>query len=187
MPCLHIKLDISSIHFQAVPCLPIRKNWRLVTKDFVSASSTILYLSYSTRTLQNSWKLQFNIQCHECDKAFSRKFYFLDKEPFGNGCLILAGSPLWSRGNIMASHAVGPGSILGLVSFLVKGFFRGFPSTVRQMSGNLGHNRPRLSYGHHIIRLWTATVSYHSCSTWPSINNNQPTNHIFGVCVRARV
>ena len=28
-------------------------------------------------------------------------------------------------------------------------FFRGFPSTVRQMSGNLGPIRPRLSYDHH--------------------------------------
>ena len=46
-------------------------------------------------------------------------------------------------------------------------FFRGFPSTLRQMSGNLGHNRPRLSYDHrrplsskpYIIRLRMATVS----------------------------
>ena len=29
-------------------------------------------------------------------------------------------------------------------------FFRGFPSTVRQMSGNLGHIRPRVPSVHHI-------------------------------------
>ena len=58
-------------------------------------------------------------------------------------------------------------------------FFRGFPLTVRQMSGNLGYIRPRLSYGHHIssksciIRLRTATVSDHSCNTWPSLHKLQ--------------
>ena len=46
----------------------------------------------------------------------------------------------------------------------------GFLSTVRQMSGNLGHILPRLSY---IIRLRTATVSDFSCSTWSSLNNKQ--------------
>ena len=86
--------------------------------------------------------------------------------------------PLWSRDNIIISHAAGPvRSPVGSISWLR--FFRGFPSTVRQMSGNLGHIRPRLSYGHHIwskpyiIRLWTATVSDLSCSTWPSFNNKQ--------------
>ena len=50
-------------------------------------------------------------------------------------------------------------------------FFQGFPSTVRQLSVNLGHIRSRLSYGRYIsfkpyiIRLRTATVSDFSCST----------------------
>ena len=66
-------------------------------------------------------------------------------------------------------------SPVGPISWLR--FFPGFPSTVRRMSGNLGHIRPRLSYGHHISsklcinRLRTATVSDLSCSTWPSFNN----------------
>ena len=78
--------------------------------------------------------------------------------------------PLWSMGNIVTSHAAGPGSIPGHVSLLIE-VFRGFPSTVRQMSGNLGHIRLPLSYGHHIssksyiICLQMATVSDHSCST----------------------
>ena len=37
---------------------------------------------------------------------------------------------------------------VGSISWLR--FFQGFPSTVKQMSGNMGHIRPRLSYGHHI-------------------------------------
>ena len=53
-------------------------------------------------------------------------------------------------------------SPVGSISWLR--FLRGFPSTARQMSGNLGHIRPRLSYGHnipskpYIIRLWTIAV-----------------------------
>ena len=68
-------------------------------------------------------------------------------------------------------------SPVGSISWLR--FFRGFPSTVRQMSGNLGYIRPRLSYGLHIsskpyiIRLRTASVSDHSCSTWQSLSNKQ--------------
>ena len=57
-------------------------------------------------------------------------------------------SPLWSRGNTVASHAVCPGSIPGRVSFLVE-VFLGLSSTVRQMSGNLGHIRPWVSFGRH--------------------------------------
>ena len=50
---------------------------------------------------------------------------------------------------------------------------------VRQMSGNLGHIRPRLSYDYHmsskpyIIRLRTATISNHNCSTWPSLRGQR--------------
>ena len=68
-------------------------------------------------------------------------------------------------------------SPVGTISWLR--FLRGFPSTARQMSGNLGHNRPRLSYGHNIpskpytIRLRTATVSINSSSTWTWLNNRK--------------
>ena len=37
---------------------------------------------------------------------------------------------LWSRGNVVGSHAAGPVSILGRVSFLVE-IFPGFSSTIR--------------------------------------------------------
>ena len=47
--------------------------------------------------------------------------------------------PLWSRGNVVVSHVAGPGSIPG----------RGFSSNVRQLSGNLGHIRLQVSFGHH--------------------------------------
>ena len=94
---------------------------------------------------------------------------------------------LWSRGNIVASHVAGPGSIPCRVNFLVEVSFRGFPSTVRQMSGNLGHIRPRLSYGHHIsskpniIPLRWATVSDHRSGTWPSLNNNNRGRRVIGI------
>ena len=62
---------------------------------------------------------------------------------------VLSWSPLWSKGNIVTSHAVGPGSIPGRsVSWLWS--FRGFPSTIGQMSANFSHIHPRLSYGHFI-------------------------------------
>ena len=69
--------------------------------------------------------------------------------------------PLWPRGNVDTSHVVGSGSIPG------GGFFQRFSSTVWQMSGNLGHIRPRVSYGHHISstpyssvygRRWSLTL-----------------------------
>ena len=86
---------------------------------------------------------------------------------------------LWCRDNIVTSHESGPGFDPWSGQFPGWGFFRGFPSPLRQISGNLGHIRPRLSYGHHIsskpyiIRLWTATVSDHNSSTWLSLNNQQ--------------
>ena len=84
--------------------------------------------------------------------------------------------PLCSRGNFVTSHPTGPGSIPCPINFLTEVFPRFSPSTVRQMSGNLGHILPRLSYDHqayvsskpYIIRLQRATVSDHSCSIWPS-------------------
>ena len=51
--------------------------------------------------------------------------------------------PVWSRGNVNF-HPEGPGSIPGRVNFLVEVF-----STLRQMTGNLGHIRLRVSFGHH--------------------------------------
>ena len=57
--------------------------------------------------------------------------------------------PQWSRGNIVASHIAGPGSISGGVSFPGWGSFLGFSSTVRQMSRKF---RPYSSpdfIGHH--------------------------------------
>ena len=53
--------------------------------------------------------------------------------------------PLWSRDNIIASNAAGLGSIPSWVTFLVEVF----SSTLRQMSGNLGHILQRISFGHH--------------------------------------
>ena len=58
-------------------------------------------------------------------------------------------------------------------------WFPSFASIIRQMSGNLGHIRPWLSYGHCIpskpifIPLRTATISDHSYSTWPSLNKEE--------------
>ena len=72
--------------------------------------------------------------------------------------------------------SIRPGSNPSRVSFLVDVFLRDFPSTVRRISGNLGHICPRASFDIIIIqkpfriRLWTATVSGLSCSTWSSLN-----------------
>ena len=43
-------------------------------------------------------------------------------------------------------------SPVGSITWL--SFFRGFSSTIRKMSGNLGYIRPRLSYGHHISSVY---------------------------------
>ena len=62
--------------------------------------------------------------------------------------------PLWSRGNIVASHLAGPDSIPSRVSFCGWGFFRGFSSIVRQMSGKpRPHPSPDI-IGHHNHSLW---------------------------------
>ena len=50
--------------------------------------------------------------------------------------------------NVVASEAAGPCSIPGGVNFLVE-VFPVFFSNVRQMSGNFGHVRPRVSFGHY--------------------------------------
>ena len=58
--------------------------------------------------------------------------------------------PLWSRGNIIASHGADPGPNPGWVNFLVEIFSRFFLWNLTKMSENLGHIRPRVSYDHHI-------------------------------------
>ena len=80
-------------------------------------------------------------------------------------------------GNIVTSHAAGPGSIPGRVNFLLEVFFSGFSFSPKTNVRYLGHIRPRLSYGHHVsskpynIRLWKTTVFDYSCGTWLSLNN----------------
>ena len=58
-------------------------------------------------------------------------------------------------------------SPVGLVSWLK--FFRGFPSTVRQISGNFGEIRPRLSYDHHMqgdsVKVCKNVTGHRGCST----------------------
>ena len=108
--------------------------------------------------------------------GFSKKF---DKILRGSK---MFGPPLCCTGYIVTSYAVGTCSIPGRVDW---GFVRGFLSITRQMSENLGHIRPRLSYGHpkpskpYIIRLLTAIVSDLSCSRWSLLNNKKITN----VCI----
>ena len=55
---------------------------------------------------------------------------------------------LWSRGNIVASHPAGPGSITVRVSILAEVFSGVFPQSYN-MTENFGHIRPRVSFGHH--------------------------------------
>ena len=51
--------------------------------------------------------------------------------------------------SMRACHAAGPGSIPGRDKFPGRGFFRGFSSPVRQMSGSFRPQGPRISSGHH--------------------------------------
>ena len=66
----------------------------------------------------------------------------------------------WSQyrgagGSMCACHAAGPGSIPDRDKFFGWGFFRGFSSPVRQMSGNFRppwfpeYHLARISFGHH--------------------------------------
>ena len=57
--------------------------------------------------------------------------------------------PQWSRGNMVASHLAGLGSIPSQVNFPGWGFFWGFSSTIRQMSGKLGPQTSLEIIGHH--------------------------------------
>ena len=57
---------------------------------------------------------------------------------------------LCGTGGIMrVSHAAGPDSIPGRDKFPGRVLFRGFSSTVRQMSGSFRPQGPRISFGHH--------------------------------------
>ena len=106
--------------------------------------------------------LQFEwyCQCLNFDTYYFGWYCLLDKRP-----------PLWPRGNIVTSHAA-----VRSVSWL-----RFFPWLSLNRKTNVTKfwtHSPRSSYGHHIsskqyiICLRTATVSDHSCSTWPLLNNN---------------
>ena len=77
---------------------------------------------------------------------------------------IVLSTVIWDlRGNIFVSHPASPGSLPGRVSFRRWGFFRGFYSTVRQMSGKL---RPHLFpdiIGHHIHKK---SIHYGANDLW---------------------
>ena len=79
-------------------------------------------------------------------KVINHQFYL----PVVDGIesLQLKSPPLWSSGYVIASHAADPGSVPDRVNYLSR-FFLGFSSTVRQMSRNLGHIHPWVSFGHH--------------------------------------
>ena len=68
------------------------------------------------------------------------------------------------------SHPMGTGSIPCSSQFPGRDFFRGFPSTVKRMSGNLGSICSRKSFGHHthpkpsLIILGMANCSGFRCS-----------------------
>ena len=79
------------------------------------------------------------------------------KEPLGGR------PPLWFRWNVFVSHVAGPGSIPGRVSqFPGWGFPGVFPSTIREMSGNLDHIRP----GYHMA------IIYHPNHDHPSADGD---------------
>ena len=70
----------------------------------------------------------------------------------------------WSRGNIVTSQWARVRSRSG--QFPGWGFFHGFPSTVRQLSGNVDYIRPRLSYGHCISYIIFEKYKSHFQSQW---------------------
>ena len=84
-----------------------------------------------------------------------------------NTILTFTRPPQWSRGNIVASHLAGPGSIPGRVSFPGWGFFLGFSSAVRRMSGkrrlhpspdNIGHHNHKKAFHTDANDLWCRHV-----------------------------
>ena len=81
--------------------------------------------------------------------------------------------PLWSRGNIVASHLAYPGSIPGHVSFPGWGFSRSFSSTIRQMSGNVRPNPSSDITDHHNHKK-----SFHYRCKWPQMLTHPETPHI---------
>ena len=87
--------------------------------------------------------------------------------------------PLWSRGNIVTSHADGVGSIpVGSVSWL-----RIFPRFSLNRKINFRkfgpHSSPVIIWPSYIIQkpyivsLRTTTISHYSCRTWPSLSDKQ--------------
>ena len=86
---------------------------------------------------------------------------------------ILFRLPLWSRGNIVTSHAAGTGSIPSTVNFLVE-VFPVFSLNLKTNVRKFGpHSSPVIKWPSNIIRLRTAMISDPSCSTWPSLNQQQ--------------
>ena len=79
--------------------------------------------------------------CHKFSlkKDVLLEFYFLPN--------VLNFLIIWSRSNIVSHHLAGPGSIPCRVRLPGWGFFRGFPSTVKQMSSHLSPD----IIGHHLV------------------------------------
>ena len=94
--------------------------------------------------------------------------------------------PLYSRANVVTSHAVVPGSIPSRVNFLVEVFFRRFPSTVIKMSGNLGHIRPRLSHGHHVSSKSHRVFGNSSYKLLGLVEGTEYITFLIGTLVRKR-
>ena len=99
-------------------------------------------------------------------------YHFIHK---GTNWLIQLKNPVHRY--FVTSYAAGPGSIPGPVNFLVE-VFPGFSLNRKTNATKFGPTSSPVSiwpsYNHPkpcIIRLQTATVSDHSCRTWPSLNN----------------
>ena len=77
----------------------------------------------------------------------------------------MRGPPLWSRGDIVTSHAAGQGSIPCRVNFLVEIFSESFSNCKTNVRKFGPHSSPAIIWPSDIIRLRTVTVSDLSCST----------------------
>ena len=69
-----------------------------------------------------------------------------------------------TSGSMRACHAAGPGSIPGRDKFPGWGFFGGFSSPVRRMSGSFRTISPRISFAHH-----NHPSSFHYGRQWPEM------------------
>ena len=78
--------------------------------------------------------------------------------------IIITCPPLWLMGCVQSSHAAGPGSIPGRDKLPRWGFFWGFSSPLRQMSGNF---RP----------LWSPDI------IWPSLSSSSHPRLVWSECV----